>query len=150
MKTTVLLPLIASLMIVVPAHGQPLEQLANEVRQTEIAFAATMTERDLDAFVTFLAAEAVFVGGGSTLRGVEAIRDGWAQFFEGPEAPFSWQPEVVEVLDSGELALSSGPVRDPAGRLIGTFNSIWRKETDGAWRVVFDKGCPVCSDDARP
>lgn len=26
------------------------------------------------------------------------------------EAPFSWEPAQVEVLDSGTLALSSGPV----------------------------------------
>jgi ketosteroid isomerase-like protein len=33
-------------------------------------------------------------------------------------------------------------VRDPAGTLIGTFTSIWRRETDGSWRIIFDKGCP--------
>jgi hypothetical protein len=59
-------------------------------------------------------------------------------------APFSWSPEVVDVLESGTLAHSSGPVRDAGGRRIGTFNSIWRREPDGRWRVVFDKGCPVC------
>ena len=58
------------------------------------------------------------------------------------DAPFSWRPEVVEVLDSGTLALTSGPVRDPTGKQTGTFNSIWRREPDGRWRVVFDKGCP--------
>jgi ketosteroid isomerase-like protein len=42
------------------------------------------------------------------------------------------------------LALSSGPVRDASGRRVGTFNSVWRREGDGRWRVVFDKGCRVC------
>ena len=51
---------------------------------------------------------------------------------------------MIEVLASGTLALSSGAVRDPAGKRIGTFNSIWRRESDGRWRVVFDKGCPAC------
>jgi hypothetical protein len=50
----------------------------------------------------------------------------------------------VEVLDSGTLALSSGPVRDAEGNLIGTFMSVWRHEGPGAWRIVFDKGNPVC------
>ncbi len=62
----------------------------------------------------------------------------------GQTAPFSWQPEVVEVLASGTLALSSGPVWDPTAKRIGTFNSVWRREPGGQWRVVFDKGCPVC------
>jgi ketosteroid isomerase-like protein len=48
----------------------------------------------------------------------------------------------VQVLDSGTLAISSGPVKDPAGKAVGTFNSIWRRDKDGQWRVVFDKGCP--------
>jgi ketosteroid isomerase-like protein len=69
------------------------------------------------------------------------VVEAWAPFFAGPDAPFAWRPEVVEVLESGTLALTSGPVLDPAGRQTGTFNSIWRREPNGQWRVVFDKGC---------
>lgn len=69
--------------------------------------------------------------------------EAWAPFFEGPNAPFSWRPEVVEVLDSETLALTSGPVRDPTGKQTGTFNSIWHRDPDGRWRVVFDKGCSL-------
>jgi hypothetical protein len=65
--------------------------------------------------------------------------------FDGSTAPFSWKPGQVEVLDSGTLALSSGPVLDPSARQTGTFNSIWRREASGEWKVVFDKGCPVCN-----
>jgi hypothetical protein len=65
----------------------------------------------------------------------------WKGLFEGAQAPFSWEPDIVEVLDPATLALSSGPVRDREGKRIGTFNSIWRRERDGPWRVVFDKGC---------
>jgi hypothetical protein len=46
----------------------------------------------------------------------------------------------VEVLASGALALTSGPVRDAAGAVVGRFNSVWRREPDGVWMVVFDKG----------
>ena len=38
--------------------------------------------------------------------------------------------------------MTSGPVTDPEGKPAGSFNSIWRLENDGQWRVVFDKGCP--------
>jgi ketosteroid isomerase-like protein len=61
-------------------------------------------------------------------------------FFQGPDAPFSWHPDVVAVLDSGTLALSSGTVFGPAGEAAGRFNSVWRKDPDGQWRVVFDQG----------
>jgi ketosteroid isomerase-like protein len=111
-----------------------------QVYAAERAFAKTMADRDLDAFSTFVAEEAVFFGGNNVLRGRQNVKDGWARFFKGPAAPFSWEPDQVEVLDSGNLALSTGPVRDPSGKVIARFNSIWRQEAPGKWRVVFDKG----------
>ena len=113
----------------------------DEVRLREQAFAKTLADRDLSAFRSFLSSEGVFVGA-TTLRGPEEISAAWKRFFDGPQAPFSWQPETVEVLASGTLALSSGPVLDPKGERIGTFNSTWRRDADGVWRIIFDKGCP--------
>jgi len=125
-------------------RAQTNDSLARQVRESERAFAATLAARDLRAFGTFVSDEALFYGR-TVLRGREAVVAGWTRFFEGAAAPFSWEPATVEVLDSGTLALSSGPVHDPAGRQIGTFNSIWRRESDGRWRVVFDKGCEACN-----
>jgi ketosteroid isomerase-like protein len=118
--------------------------LANQVRETERAFAKTMADRDHAAFVSFLADDTVFVGDPAALRGKPAVAAGWKRFYDGAQAPFSWDPERVEVLDSGALAFSSGPVRDPQGKRVGTFNSVWRREPGGAWKIVFDKGCPAC------
>ena len=125
-------------------------ELKEEVRQTETAFAKTMADRDHAAFASFLAADTVFFGRG-VLRGKAAVADAWKGSYQGQAAPFSWAPENVEVLDSGELGFSSGPVFDPAGKRVGTFNSVWRKETDGKWRIVFDNGCPRCDcGEAKP
>jgi len=57
--------------------------------------------------------------------------------------------EFVEVLESGTLAMSSGPVRDPSGKRTGTFNSVWRRESDGKWKIVLDNGCPACNCEAK-
>ncbi len=119
------------------------DDLAAQVRAAETAFARSMAERDHRAFVSHVADEAVFFSK-TVLRGKAAVAEGWKPLFEGQTAPFSWEPEQVQVLDSGTLALSTGPVRDPKGRRVGTFNSIWRREPDGRWRVVFDNGCPPC------
>ena len=54
--------------------------------------------------------------GRSVLRGRPAVVEGWKAFFEGPKAPFSWQPDRVEVVHSGTLAFSTGPVFDPEGK----------------------------------
>ncbi len=59
----------------------------------------------------------------------ECVRRGSAQ------GNWSVQPEVASVLDSGSLGLTSGPVFDPEGNRIGTFNSIWRLNADGVWKI---------------
>jgi ketosteroid isomerase-like protein len=120
---------------------------SQRVADVERAFAATMARRDAKEFESLIAEEAIFMGAADAprvMRGRAAVVEGWKQFFEGPTPPFSWEPDIVEVLDSGSLALTSGPVRDPNGEVIGRFNSIWRLEPDGRWRVVFDRGAPVC------
>ncbi len=115
-----------------------------QVADTERAFAKTMADRDHAAFTRMLAAEAVFFAATSVSRGREAVAAAWKRYFEAPAAPFSWRPERVQVLDSGGLGFSTGPVFDPAGARVGTFNSVWRREPDGTWRIVFDAGCPPC------
>ena len=113
---------------------------ADAVRAREVAFAKTMADRDFEAFLTFIAPDAVFFNGDTPQRGRTVIGEAWRPFFEGDAAPFSWEPDLVQVLDSGDLALSSGPVIGPDGESSSRFNSIWQKSPGGMWYVVFDKG----------
>ncbi len=121
------------------------DALSQQVADTERAFAGTMAQRDFEGFVSFLADETIFFSGPTALRGKQMVADTWKPYYEQAEAPFSWEPEHVEVLDSGTLALSSGPVFDAQGKRVATFNSIWRLEANGQWRIVFDKGCDDCN-----
>jgi ketosteroid isomerase-like protein len=138
---------VAALVMAVGAALPAAERAADaaaEVRERERAFAKTMADRNLDAFASFLSKEAIFMGGAGALRGRDAVVAEWKKFYEGAKAPFSWEPETVEVVDSGGLALSRGPVFAPDGKRIGTFTSTWRKEADGRWMIVLDSGCPPC------
>lgn len=125
----------------VPAFANP-EQARAQVWAAELAFARTMASRNLPAFGEFIAGEAIFFSGAATLQGKAKVVEGWTPFFASADAPFSWEPDQVEVLASGTLALSTGPVRDPSGKVVARFNSIWRLEAPKVWRVVFDKGSP--------
>lgn len=87
------------------------------VADAEQAFAATMAARDLDAFAAFLADDAIFLNGDEVLRGHEAIVSAWSRYFTGERAPFSWEPDRFEAVESS----------------VG-------------WRIVFDRGCPVCAE----
>jgi ketosteroid isomerase-like protein len=116
------------------------EEAYRAVMSAERAFAKSMADRDIDAFAAWLSEEAIFFTGPTPLRGKAAVLGWWSRYFASKEAPFSWEPDQVEVISSGTLALSTGLVRDPAGNVTGRFNSIWRLEAPGNWRIVFDKG----------
>jgi ketosteroid isomerase-like protein len=129
--------------------AQPdLDALQREVWNTELSFARSMAERDFAAFGRHLSEHAVFWSGAKVLRGKAAVLDGWRRFYDDAQAPFSWAPDEVVVLGDGSLAQSTGPVRDSGGKLIARFRSVWRREADGRWLIVLDRG--EAADPSRP
>ena len=137
--------ILCAALLTAAATAETNAELKEQVRQAETAFAKTMADRNPAAFASFLAKDAIFMSNGRPSRGVKEVTGHWKKFFEDPQAPFSWEPEFVEVVDSGTLGLSSGPVRDPSGKRVGTFNSVWRREGKGKWKIVLDNGCPRCN-----
>lgn len=127
-----------------PPPRPDLTERQRQVTETEVGFAKTMADRDYAAFSAYISEEAVFFTSAEPLRGKEQVTAWWKRFFEKPEAPFSWAPERVEVLGSGTLALSTGPVRDRDGKAFARFSSIWRLEAPNTWRIIFDQGWEVC------
>ena len=126
--------------------------LADDVRCREIGFSQSVENQDIHAFRSFIDADARFVGAG-VLRGVDQIAEGWSVFFKPGLPTITWRPQIVEVLEDGNLALSRGLYLSTAANADGdtveswgTFNSIWRLNDDGVWRVVFDAGSPANGD----
>jgi len=125
--------------------------LTADVRCREIGFSQSAEARDLDAFRSFIDADARFVAS-DVRRGIDAVAAAWAPFFTADGPTIKWRPSIVEVLEDGLLALSRGPYRVIArnadgetAEYWGTFNSVWRLHDDGVWRVVFDAGSPAAS-----
>ncbi|HKR64055.1 MAG TPA: alpha/beta fold hydrolase [Thermoanaerobaculia bacterium] len=131
------LSLILALALAAPA----LADAVSDVRATEVAFAKAFADRDKAKFFSFVADDATFASA-RTLRGKQAVIERWSRFFATPEAPFSWTPERVVVTADGMLGLSTGPVVDTDGVHVGDYTSTWRKEKDGAWKIIFDSGGP--------
>jgi ketosteroid isomerase-like protein len=128
-----------------PPHvTSPPPTAQQQVFATEKAFAQSMADRDFSAFVRFLSHDAVFFSSEGVEHGVTQIAASWQPLFKDKVAPFSWAPDAVEVLPSGDLALSTGVVV-VNGRIVGRFNSVWRREAAKTWRIVFDKGERVCT-----
>ena len=126
-----------------------LADLEDDVRCREIGFSKSVESQDHEAFASFIDEDARFIGAGVD-RGREAIAEAWMVFFSGDFPTIKWRPKYIEVLDNGKLALSRGPyrmvTRDEDGKTAehwGIFNSVWRLNPDGEWRVVFDAGGPL-------
>jgi uncharacterized protein (TIGR02246 family) len=133
-----------------PAAALP---AADEARQdllaAERAFAAAFARRDGEAFFAAVAPDAVFLSPDRTLEGRAAVEEVWGRLLEPEEPPFSWRPERGAVNADASLGLTTGPVFGPGGEWLGSFLSIWRRDPDGRWRVVFD-GSPSCQPPEQP
>jgi ketosteroid isomerase-like protein len=103
---------------------------------------------------------AVFIDNdGSVLRGRDAIVHGWSAIIRGDGVKLDWRPSSVVLTADARIAVSRGPywvtiTKGDAPRFAaGTFQSIWVKDRDGAWRVAVDGGTappkPVTEDEAR-
>ena len=84
---------------------------------------------------------------GGISRGPEEVGQGWAGYFQADGPKMRWRPAIVEVVAKGSLAISRGPYRltrisenGETTHTWGTFNSTWRLNEDGEWRVLFDAG----------
>ncbi len=118
---------------------------ASEVRDAEIAFAKAFADRDAAKFFAFISDDASFLGPKRTLAGKAEVVEVWSEYLKPEKAPFRWHPERVAVNAKGDLGLSTGPVHDAAGKHIGNYSSIWQRQTDGSWKIVFDgPGAPAC------
>lgn len=126
--------------------SQILAEPVDDVRCREIGFSLAAEARDAGRFASFIDPDARFVGN-FVLHGPEAIVEAWQVFLSADGPSIKWRPQFVEVLEDGTLALTRGPYRvistDESGNRKeswGTFNSVWRKQADGEWKVVFDAG----------
>ena len=119
------------------------------VWQREQSFAGSVANHDAAGFAGHVAENAAF--GASSLqpvRGREAIVKRWASLIEGKQTRLHWYPTRVTMApDVAGVAWSSGPslfeVLDPKAKdkyLLGNFHSVWHKDDDGVWRVLFDDG----------
>ena len=115
-----------------------------EVWQRELDFARSVARHDRAAFAALVHPRAAFGVSRKPTLGREAIVAEWQGIIDGSALTLEWYPDVVTVGGDGNTAYSSGPAlyRDPQTGAYrhGRFGSVWQRDTDGAWRVIFDDG----------
>ena len=116
--------------------------------ERELSFADSVRRHDAAAFAEHVDPDAVFsVNGKSPLRGRATIGEQWAGLVSGKAGRLDWYPDHVVAASSGDIAWSTGPAlfEFPDGKggtatMLSRFSSVWRRNADGQWRVVFDSG----------
>ena len=115
-----------------------------EVWQRETSFAQSVARHDAVAFAEHLHPQAAFGVSRKPTVGRDAIVREWQGIIDGSALGLEWYPDVVTIGGDGKTAYSSGPslYTDPktGATRLGRFGSVWQRDDDGVWRVIFDDG----------
>ncbi|TAL45767.1 MAG: SgcJ/EcaC family oxidoreductase [Chitinophagaceae bacterium] len=125
------------------AEGEKIMQLSKEWSQVA-------SEGNVEKTVQYWADDAVVISAGQPmLSGKQAIQKMVEESYKMPGFRISWQPQRVEVSESGDMAYllenSQISFTDSTGHPIMINNkavSIWRKQADGSWKNVVDISTP--------
>lgn len=120
------------------------------IRAASAAWSQAATAKDLERAVSFYADDAVVLPDKApATRGKENIRKNWALLLALPGPGLRWQTGSLDIARSGELAYETGAYNfittDKKGQSTdspGKYLVIWKKQTDGSWRVAVDTDNP--------
>src|SRR5260370_3730035 len=80
-----------------------------------------------------------------TASGKDAIRAVWQEYFATPGFVVTCHPVKIQASRSGVIGYTQGPydlafaaAKGNAIKDRGKYLAVWKKQTDGAWRVVAD------------
>jgi uncharacterized protein (TIGR02246 family) len=127
---------------------QPADRRASDeaaIRAASAAWSQAATAKDVDKAVSFYGDGAVVMSPKApAVHGSDNIRKGWADILT-PGPGLSWQTTSVEVARSGDVAYETGTyvftTVDKKGKAHdekGKYLVVWKKRSDGAWKVAVD------------
>jgi len=139
---------LATALLAAQAQTPNLKAAADQIVKSDAAFAQSVADKNREKFLSLIADVTTFNGGtANELHGRDAVMKAWGDFFA-PDGPtLSWTPTKGEVIGAGDVGYTTGQSvlrqKDPSGKVVerrGQYVTIWRKQADGSWKVVFDTG----------
>jgi ketosteroid isomerase-like protein len=135
--------LIASACNQAPGDTRAADEAA--IRDADAQWAKTAGAGDLDGTVSYYTEDASVLAPNAPIASdKQSIRGAWASLL-GSGASIAWQATKVEVARSGDLAYIQGTYKLTSKEyeqvnLVdrGKFVEVWKKQTDGKWKVVAD------------
>lgn len=122
------------------------EKYKQEIIQAERDFAQMVKEQGMQAGFTFFAdSNAVIRRGNETLiKGKKEIEENYGNP-RYKDVVLEWEADFVDVAQSGDLGYTYGhynfEAKDSTGNPIkatGTFHTVWKRQSDGSWKYVWD------------
>ncbi|MGH9702005.1 MAG: YybH family protein [Candidatus Acidiferrales bacterium] len=111
-------------------------------------FASATAEKGLEGFGSFLADDAATLRPNQpVISGKDSVVAAWVQLLNNHTLSITWKPMTASISASGDLGFTVGSYEitktDDKGKQVvatGKYVTIWRKQPDGSWKVVFDTG----------
>ena len=121
---------------------------AEVLMQADRDFAKATAERRLQGWLEYFAEDGVSLANQPAV-GREAIRAAFKPLFDNPSFRLEWAPVKAGILPSGTVGYTEGRATSyrtgPRGEELvqhSSYVTVWKKQADGSWKVVFDTGAP--------
>lgn len=116
-----------------------------ELMQADRDFYADWQKNGADAWARWWAEDGVEDTGKGPAVGPDAVRKHITETY-GPGSSLTWTPDEARAMEDGRMGLTRGhfvAVFNAEGKkteVRGQYITIWRKQKDGNWRIVWDGG----------
>jgi ketosteroid isomerase-like protein len=118
-----------------------------EIMKADEDFNQSVVDRNQERFLSLIADGATFGGGTpNEQRGKDSISKAWSVFFDPKGPTLTWHPSKAEVLAGGDVGYTTGfsERRAPNGAVNkGNYLTVWKKQQNGSWKVIYDTGTGV-------
>jgi uncharacterized protein (TIGR02246 family) len=127
-----------------PANKANVEK---SIRDVEASMNKALSAKDAAAFAANYATDAVVMTPGmGAMKGRDAIREGITALLADPNVNLAFRADRTEVADSGDMVATRGsytltatdPLKKKPMTDKGSYVTVFRKQTDGAWKAVLD------------
>jgi ketosteroid isomerase-like protein len=117
------------------------------LRQLEADFMKAAAEHGAEGYMAYYAEDAVEVPNGAEAIHGKANIAKTMGYLDDKNNQLTWTPVDAGISMSGDLGFTSGTYefhsKDKDGKPTvshGNYTSIWKKQSDGSWKVVLDMG----------
>jgi len=130
------------------ASPVPAQNGEDALLQADRDFNKATQEKRLEGWMQFMADDVILLRG-KPVFGKETVRVTLKGDWDDPAYSLSWEPKRVEIFKSGKIGTTTGRWtfhgKNEQGEKVtrqGDYLTVWQKQGDGSWKVIYDAGTP--------